>query len=164
MRLNLPLVLRSWLLLFSSRRLLSFWQFANNITNWWLGIKPPCKDEAKAERAVGGSAVWPVWREALPAFLVVHVVSVRPMAKAPLYTVTTRRYSRHDRSSHWPSRGYKPFPNVWLYSIPDGPNRNCRCSQSGTSPCAMPVCAKPHADSCVSGSPVAHGWFHSTVQ
>src|SRR5260370_28173852 len=31
MRLNLPLVLRSWLLLFSSRRLLSFWQFANNI-------------------------------------------------------------------------------------------------------------------------------------
>jgi hypothetical protein len=40
MRLNLPLVLRSWLLLFSSRRLLSFWQFANNIL---VGLYRVCK-------------------------------------------------------------------------------------------------------------------------
>jgi hypothetical protein len=89
--------------------------------------KTPCEDEPKAESGVGSPDVWSAWRFALPAFLIVHVVSVRPTAKVPLCTVTIRRYSKHDRSSHWPSQECKPFPSVWLYSIPDEQNRNGRC-------------------------------------
>ena len=115
---------------------------------WWSSIRPPCEDEPTAASAVGSSVVWSVWWFALSAFLVFPVVSVRPRAKVPLCTVTIRTHSRHDRSSHWPSQGYTPFPSGWLCSIPDEPNRNCTCTQSGTCRCATPASAKPRADSC----------------
>jgi hypothetical protein len=48
----------------------AIFEFANNITNGWLSIKPPCEDEPKAESAVGGPVVWLVWGLALPLFVV----------------------------------------------------------------------------------------------
>jgi len=78
-------------------------EFANNITNWWLSIKPLSEDEAKAEGAVVYLAVFCCLFLVLPASWVALVVLVQSKARELGDSSKVPGRSRRDRSIHSPS-------------------------------------------------------------
>jgi hypothetical protein len=77
-------------------------EFANNITKWWLSIKPFSEDEARAEGAVVPLAMLDGLLLVRPASWVVRVILVPPKAQEPRESSRVPGCSRYDRSSHWP--------------------------------------------------------------
>src|SRR5260221_2403907 len=144
------------------------WQFANNITNWWLSIKLLSEDEARAESAVVYLAVFCCLLLVRLASWVALVVLVQPKAKEPRDSSRVPGCSRYDRSSHLPSLESAalllvvPEQGLLVDSTHDVASRSCTYSEGGHIRFPEPPSAWPHADTCASSWRGAFAWSRSS--